>query len=181
MVNGKRKELSIGSEKKMSRTEAIAKFEEIIGLHFDDLEEARNFYQCDGDDPHWAERVSGFQARDNNWLYALYRKAEARAHAKDLEFSLTFPELKTIAAATQGRCKVTDIVFSRKNEAGSRVAPFVPSIDRIDSNLGYKKENCRLICAAANLALMDFGDVVFRQIAFGYVAKMIATGKICAE
>lgn len=41
--------------------------------------------------------------------------------------------------------------------------PLAPSIDRIDSSLGYTRQNCRIVCAAVNYAMNVWGeDVLWR-------------------
>lgn len=40
----------------------------------------------------------------------------------------------------------------------------MPSIDRIDTTRGYTPDNVRLVCAAVNLALNQFGEGIFFRI-----------------
>ena len=48
--------------------------------------------------------------------------------------------------------------------------PLAPSIDRIDSSLGYVVKNCRLVAYCVNIALSDFGDEVFDKMCRRYVS-----------
>lgn len=52
------------------------------------------------------------------------------------------------------------------DEIGFRNAmPYAPSIDRKDSTKGYTRENCRIVCAAANFAMNTWGDEVLSVMA----------------
>jgi len=37
--------------------------------------------------------------------------------------------------------------------------PFSASIDRINTNLGYTKDNVRFVCTMVNFALNEFGEI----------------------
>ncbi|WP_295403742.1 hypothetical protein [uncultured Thiocystis sp.] len=43
--------------------------------------------------------------------------------------------------------------------------PWMPSVDRIDSRLGYTPDNIRLVTVAANLAMGTWGDEVLYKMA----------------
>lgn len=51
-----------------------------------------------------------------------------------------------------GRCAISGIpfVFEKNN-------PLAPSVDRIDSRLGYTLENVRVVCQAINLGALHWG------------------------
>lgn len=55
--------------------------------------------------------------------------------------------------------------------------PYSPSIDRIDSRIGYTKSNCRIVCVAANYAMNEWGDSVLRELAL----SMVHAGRLCQE
>jgi hypothetical protein len=63
-----------------------------------------------------------------------------------------------------GRCEVSGIEFQRRAPGVSR-NPWTPSIDRIDSSVGYTAANCRLVCLAVNLAMSTWGEDVILTIA----------------
>jgi hypothetical protein len=47
---------------------------------------------------------------------------------------------------------------------------FAPSLDRMDPEQPYVRENCRLVRVCVNFALNAFGDDVFLEMAKGAVA-----------
>jgi hypothetical protein len=82
----------------------------------------------------------------------LVRSAKERAVAKGLPFTIT-----TVGIAARlrlGVCEVTGVAldFSHRSERQQHVAPFGPSLDRIDPEGGYTDENTQLVAWAYNAA-----------------------------
>ena len=77
------------------------------------------------------------------------------------------------------RCAVSGLDFSFKKYPATVKHPFGPSIDRISSQGGYDPSNVRLVCAAANFGLGQWGDEVFLPIARGAVD--VAKAKLAAN
>jgi len=98
------------------------------------------------------------------WLLILAISAQKRAKSKGIEFSLTPMDLVEIAREAKGRCVVSGFPFTFLRQEELRVNPFVPSIDRIDSRVGYIRSNVRLVCWIVNVALQDWGDKPFLEI-----------------
>ena len=101
---------------------------------------------------------------NKNWMQILYSSAKKRAAQKNLEFNLSFDDIKELGNRSGMKCEVSGIPFSWDKPAHCRVAPYIPSIDRIDSTKGYTKDNVRLICWAVNISLSDWGDNTFIKI-----------------
>jgi len=84
--------------------------------------------------------------------------------AKDrgLELSITKEDLQTIWANQKGLCAVTGIPMEKiratKTTRNRYKNLFKASLDRIDSELGYTKENVRMVCAHVNVMKMDLTD-----------------------
>lgn len=76
------------------------------------------------------------------------------------------------------RCALTGIAFFSKFLKKTKVHPFTPSIDRIDSSSGYTKENVRIVCFAVNAMMMDWGKDLFDQIAKAYRHSELKRNKI---
>jgi regulatory protein YycI of two-component signal transduction system YycFG len=88
-----------------------------------------------------------YQATYNNheWrLKQLINFSKQRTKKNKLEHTLTLEELKEIYP-TNNKCPVFGITFEwGGNQSNS------PSIDRIDNDKGYTKNNCQVISARAN-------------------------------
>lgn len=99
--------------------------------------------------------------------------AQSRATSRGRAFSLSLDALCDLYDAQEGRCAITGLPFdiSSGSEDDRWRRPFPPSIDRIDSALGYTPENIRLVCAAVNNALGPWGEAVFAVIAQAYVTN----------
>lgn len=102
-------------------------------------------------------------ARTPRWVKRLLAQARDRASARSVAFSLAASDVMDMAVRAAGRCEMSGLAF-RSGGSGRR-QPFIPSIDRILPVAGYTPENCRLVCFAVNVAMSDWGEGVFREIA----------------
>ena len=98
-----------------------------------------------------------YMLRVDQLVNEIYGTVKRRASKKGLEFSLS----KTLIyqGLRTGRCAQTGIPFSY--EANS---PWKPSLDRIDSRLGYTKENVQYVCVMYNYCKNDFSDEEVRDM-----------------
>lgn len=98
----------------------------------------------------------------------IHYSARHRAKKSGVEFTLTLVELAALFDRARGRCELTGIPFVFGTKTIQAEKPWIPSIDRRDPTKGYTFENCRIICLAMNIALLNWGEDVFHRIAAGF-------------
>lgn len=119
----------------------------------------------------WDDYVESLLADRKSWLYTTATGCRGRSAAKDRECGITAAHIAQIMRRSGGRCEVTGIAFQTHKPEDSRARPFFHSLDRIDSSKGYVPGNCRIVCYAVNLAMSNWGEEVFAQIATGYIVN----------
>ena len=86
------------------------------------------------------------------------KRAVHKGEVFELDHNWTVEQLEK----NNGRCSVTGVLleFDRASTSRSMACPWAPSIDRIDSSIGYTQENSRLVCWAYNLAKGTWTDEI---------------------
>jgi hypothetical protein len=107
----------------------------------------------------------------------LLNSIKRNAKVRSIPVALTAADIESLLARANGRCELTSIAFDYSTFPGQRVRPWAASIDRIESQKGYEIENCRVVCAAVNIALNQFGEDVLVAIAAGLLRGRAARGK----
>lgn len=99
--------------------------------------------------------------------YALRLVARARQNARSrgIDFKLTKEDVRALMDDSDWKCAVTRTPFSLERLGTTGDRPFAPSIDRIRCELGYERENCRIVCVATNFAMNRWGEPVLRRLA----------------
>jgi hypothetical protein len=98
-----------------------------------------------------------------DWCKTMFLNAERRAKGRR-PFTLAPTDLHAIWKRSGGRCEVSGIPFDLE-AADSRIKrPFAPSIDRIDSRMGYQPGNVRLVCMMVNFAMSSWGEEPLRKL-----------------
>lgn len=101
----------------------------------------------------------------------LLQHARVSGKTRGIPFSLTKDELEAIWKRCEGYCEVSGLPFSLDFSEAHKRRPYAPSIDRRDSAKGYHAANCRLVCAAVNVAMNDFGEDILWEIACSMVMR----------
>jgi len=99
----------------------------------------------------------------------LFHLAKRRAEKKKIDFSLT-KEIVKAKFPKDNKCPVTKkpFLFGIENKN------YNPSIDRIDNNKGYTKDNIVIVCHIVNAIKKDHVDfLVFKQIVDFYGDKKL--------
>lgn len=101
------------------------------------------------------------------FLSGLVKQTKKRAARMGLPFDLTDEFVRRLFESQDGKCACSGIRFASNVYPGQRIRPWIPSIDRIVPGAGYVQTNVRLIGAAANIAINQFGDEIFYRLATG--------------
>jgi hypothetical protein len=123
-------------------------------------------------DPEVIEALRAFHQTETNLWYdqylRTYRNRETNAPAKGIRWQLSLRNFWHAVIAAGGRCQVTEQPFDRYAKGASGKRPFLPSLDRVDSHLGYQPGNIEFTTVIVNLAINDFGrDVFFEMLRHG--------------
>ena len=112
------------------------------------------------------------QAR--NYFSSWVSHARGNAKKRRLAFEVTPKFLASLAVEQKFKCAVSGIDFEFKSAVMReyRRYPFAVSVDRIDSDLGYRPGNVRLVCLIVNLARSDFGDEALVKMARAIVERL---------
>jgi hypothetical protein len=102
------------------------------------------------------QRSSDFYKSINGRTLTLLKSANRRAcnfkEACDLDYDFLYNKLEN------GVCEVTGIAFDFNKPEQTCKNPYAPSIDRIDSTIGYIKSNTRIVIWQYNLMKGELSD-----------------------
>jgi hypothetical protein len=101
----------------------------------------------------------------------------SRATKRKLPCTLSGEDVLALLLASNGRCSVSGVPLSLENRSLKRVSPWAPSIDRIDSRKGYTRNNCRITCYLANLAMSEYGEAALELMLYHYGQKRLSKGR----
>jgi hypothetical protein len=137
---------------------------------FPTQDEAREWYKRNRSS--YEPSLNADMSWPDRWIKITYNQMRSAAKSRHIPFDLTFNQFIELIKEANGRCMLTGIRFEfQLLGTKSRRRPFAPSVDRIDSSKGYSTDNCRLICAALNIALGDWSMNPVMRIARALVAR----------
>lgn len=96
------------------------------------------------------------------------RTARSRAKKKGLPFDLDTDDI--IRRVRAGTCEATGVPFCL-DDVGSQRNPFTPSLDRVDSRLGYTPDNVQVVCLGWNLMKTNFDVDLLAQFIDGWLQR----------
>lgn len=99
--------------------------------------------------------------RRRNPLRFIYRDAKKHAESYKREFKISLDDLVKISEIQNGKCALTGVLFDNDNP---------PSLDRIDSDLGYLLGNIQLILIQVNRMKSNFTQKEFIDMCTKIVA-----------
>lgn len=113
--------------------------------------------------------------RDRTDVNVRARQLLAGAKQRDSNCTVTLEHVLT--GIQRGHCPVTGIAFDLTSEhqriTGRSRNPYSPSIDRIDSRLGYTNENTRIVITHYNFMKGQLSDEEMRFICAQVVARTV--------
>ena len=92
-----------------------------------------------------------YRTSDEGWAKDCIRKAKKRSSLIKKDFDITVPFLLKLLKDQNRSCAITGTEFKFRSEFEGRMDQFRASVDRIDSNKGYTKDNVQLVCAQVNI------------------------------
>lgn len=109
--------------------------------------------------------VESFGSAYESDYYDVYKTAKKNAQKSGKAFDLTLDDMHALMQRCDGHCEVSGLKFRRvKLSTKYERQPFMPSLDRINSEGGYTIENCRIVCVAANYAMNTWGSWVLYEL-----------------
>jgi hypothetical protein len=91
-------------------------------------------------------------------------KARKRSEARGMADRITHDDVVALFMAQRGLCALTGVRLDLTAKKKLMRNPDRPTLDRIDTSLGYVPGNCRLVTLIANVARCDFGDDEFYRM-----------------
>jgi len=121
------------------------------------------------------DRRRRYSASIQGKLKQLLSSARGRAKAKQADFDIDIEFMYELFNKNNGRCALTNIEFTYTAGTGEganrNYHPFNPSLDKIDPNGSYTRDNVRIVLVAVNIALNAFGEDVLEKISTEFLKK----------
>jgi len=103
--------------------------------------------------------------------FMLLNSARNRSHKKGFKVTITQEWIEE--KIVKGCCELTGLPFDLLPSQKTRLNPYAPSLDRIDaSNKNYSPENTRIVLAAVNSTLGEYGEYDILPILKAMVVKL---------
>lgn len=102
---------------------------------------------------------------NDSWEYfikELYNSAKIKVKNRNMKFEITINDLKDLYLSQNGLCSLSQIKMTHIRNKGS--VDYNISIDRIDSKLGYIKNNIQLVCTMINRMKRDMDQNYFIEL-----------------
>jgi hypothetical protein len=103
-------------------------------------------------------------------LFRMWKNAQQRAKKNKIIWALSLDDFWLIVRQSNGRCAVTGLPFAID---ATKHNPEQPSLDRVNSSLGYSRGNCRMVLLAVNYAMNTWGENTFRKIAISFATTIL--------
>ena len=132
-----------------------------------------------------SHRCSAMWSDSKSPFKHIFKNIRSRSKANKTELNIDLDYLRALWEKQEGRCAYTNlkmempVTHSQSKYLKKRSSPFTGSIDRIDSNQGYIKNNVHFICLALNYAKKDWTEEDFKAflnaLIYGEVVELADT------
>jgi hypothetical protein len=101
------------------------------------------------------------------YAFKIYSNAKRRANLKNLKFELTsewvYDKVKNM------KCEITGIELSLTDLKDIRINPYKPTLDKVNNNEGYTKENTKVVCWWWNVMKQDWSEETVKNLINEYL------------
>ena len=108
------------------------------------------------------KKVHEYRNTETGVWITVWNNLSSNSKNRKLELSITKDDIKNLWEHQKGLCAITgfqmELAKSQKTSRARSFSPYRLSIDRIDNNIGYTKDNIRMVCAYVNIMRMDMTD-----------------------
>lgn len=94
-------------------------------------------------------------------FYIIHKKFKSRAKNANVEFILTYLDIKNLWIKQQGKCRYSNLELSLPNSFSEWLKPEIMSIDRINPHIGYTVENTQIVSKEINMMKNIFTEENF--------------------
>lgn len=122
----------------------------------------------------YSQRRGGSYAHPRAKLVHMLTAARTRARNAGMVFELTYEWLLATLEESDYTCAVTGLpfVFAPAIDSPTSISsPWMISLDRVDSSLGYTEDNVQVVCFMYNAAKNGFADTDVLHMARALVAR----------
>ncbi len=99
----------------------------------------------------------------------IHHRHRRSAVERGIPFDLEAQDVFGLMKATDFRCAVSGVAFSKQPATGGWRDPWAPSLDRIENRQGYAADNVRVVALIANTAMNAWGYDTLLRLARGVV------------
>ena len=92
-----------------------------------------------------------YRTSKEGWAKSLVARCKSRAKNKNIEFDLDINFVLWLFEEQNGKCAITNLDIRFDNKFSGKIDQYRGSIDRIDSSLGYTKDNAQIVCSQVNI------------------------------
>ena len=92
-----------------------------------------------------------YRTTKEGWAKSLVARAKTRAKQKKIDFNITKEFVLFLLDEQDNKCAITNLPITFSDSYEGKIDQYRGSLDRIDSNLGYTKDNVQVVCAQVNI------------------------------